>query len=80
MKKELLSLLRNYFCLFLTVTTLLLSCSKDEDIDTGTKPGDNGNPPNAPTSILEQLSTPRMKACQHSANPSPGLGWSMELT
>lgn len=55
MKKESLSLLRNYFCLFLTVTTLLLSCSKDEDIDTGTKPGDNGNPPNAPTSILEQL-------------------------
>ena len=55
MKKESLSLLRNYFCLFLTVTTLLLSCSKDEDIDTGTKPGDNGNPPNTPTSILEQL-------------------------
>ncbi len=55
MKKESLSLLRNYFCLFLAVAALLLACSKDEDIDTGTKPGDNGNPPNTPTSLLEQF-------------------------
>lgn len=55
MKKESLSLLRNYFCLFLAVAALLLACSKDEDIDTGTKPGDNGNPPSAPTSLLEQF-------------------------
>ena len=60
MKKESMPLLRNCFCLFLTVAALLFSCSKDEDIVTDTVEDtivneDTDDSQDSPPGILEQF-------------------------